>query len=117
MRNRWHIRTRADGAVILARRWPIRQDVGAETHLPGGDKLRLAHQIRQDVWRALQKVRGFSPIIIVADCMNGRHIWAGGQLDPACSAPANLALRLHEVLDDPERRARWVRWAQKGQRA
>lgn len=55
---RWHI-TRGVGELTLSRQLPARFDVVASTTLPEGDPLRLAHQIRQDMWRMLKRVRGF----------------------------------------------------------
>lgn len=105
----WHI-LEEDDALTVARRMPVRFDLGVTTHLPGGDRLRLAQQVRQDVWRALRNLRGFAPAVRVADSGDGHEITAGGQVDgliPRKTAEARIA----EVLEDPSNRARWQRWA------
>ncbi len=109
-RARWHI-LREAGAVCVARRVPVRFDIAAETVLPRAGKLRLAHQVRQDIWRALRRLRGFAPAVKVSERADGLHVRAGGQVDgaiPVARAEAVLA----RVLADPDNRARWVRWAQ-----
>lgn len=107
-RNTWHT-LRTDDALTLSRQLPARFDVVAETVLPMADPARLAHQIRQDIWRALQKVRGFSPVVEVAPADSQLVIRAGGQL---CGrAPKGLSAQISEVLEDPLNRARWLRFA------
>jgi hypothetical protein len=108
-RKTWHI-LEEDGALIMARRVPVRFDLGVTTHLPGGDRLRLAQQVRQDVWRALRDLRGFAPAVRVTDYAGGLEVMAGGQVDgviPRKTAEARIA----EVLENPSNRARWQRWA------
>lgn len=108
-RNEWHIQ-REDGALTLARRLPVRFDLSATTILPGGDLARLAHQIRQDMWRALRNMRGFAPVVRVERCAQGVRITAGGQV--AGRVPrAQAEARIKALLETPERRARWLRWA------
>ena len=108
-RNRWHIER--DGAVLtLARRRPARFDLSVSARLPEGSRLRVARQIRQDLWRALQSLRGFSPVVRVVRHADGLEITAGGQVDgpfPKAKAEATIA----EVLENPANRARWARWA------
>jgi hypothetical protein len=107
--SRWHILIE-DGALTMARRMPVRFDLKVSTQLEGGDKLRLARQVRQDVWRALRDLRGFAPAVRVEDCATGVLVTAGGQIDGRC--PYDKARsRIGEVLDDPANRARWSRWA------
>lgn len=106
---RWHILTE-DGALTMARRVPVRFDLRVSTQLEGGDKLRLARQVRQDVWRALRDLRGFAPAVRVEDCGEGVQITAGGQVDGRCPHAAARS-RIGAVLEDPGNRARWVRWA------
>lgn len=107
-RNRWHI-SRTEDALTLSRQVPARFDIVAETVLPVADPARLARQIRQDIWRALQKVRGFSPVVEIATVDARLVIRAGGQL---CGRPAQgLAAQISAVLEDPKNRARWLRFA------
>jgi hypothetical protein len=108
-RVRWHIER--DGDVLtLARRLPVRFDLRVSTRLPQGARLRLAQQIRQDVWRALQNLRGFAPVVRVERCEGELEVTAGGQVEGAFSRAAAEA-KIAEVLQDPANRARWTRWA------
>ena len=106
---RWHI-LRDGNALTLARRLPVRFDLAARTHLPKGAKLRIAQQVRQDVWRALRDLRGFAPVVRVADCAEGLEVTAGGQVDGRF-ARAVAEHQIAEVLENPAHRARWTRWA------
>ncbi|OBY25969.1 hypothetical protein [Leisingera sp. JC1] len=109
---RWHI-TRTDSSLTLSRRLPARTDVSAETVLPAADPLRLAHQIRQDLWRQLQRLRGFAPVVEITAAGQGLRVRAGGQV--AGRVPANAAGLIADVLEDPANRARWIRHASRGQ--
>ena len=111
MSGRWHV-IRDNGGLTLARHLPVRFDLQAETTLPSGDPLRLAHQIRQDMWRVLQNLRGFSPVVQVMPCDAGWHITAGGRL----LAPATQTSRqqVQDVLETGRNRARWMRHAARG---
>ncbi|KIC16816.1 MULTISPECIES: hypothetical protein [unclassified Leisingera] len=113
-RTPWHI-TRTDSSLTLSRRLPARFDVVAETVLPAADPLRLAHQIRQDMWRKLQSLRGFSPVVEITAEGQGLRVRAGGQVTGR--VPANAAALIAEVLDNPARRARWIRHASRGRDA
>lgn len=107
-RRGWHI-LRDAGGLTLARALPPRFDVQAGTDLPAADPVRLAHQIRQDVWRALQNVRGFSPVVLVEAQAGRMKITAGGRVEGR--VPANAVGRIAEVLERPGNRARWLRHA------
>ncbi len=101
---------RAPNALTLARHAPARFDVAAEATLTGAaDLLRLAHQVRQDVWRAVRRLRGFSPVVEVTQAETTLHIRAGGRALPPVSPTANS--RIQAVLDDPANRSRWLRHA------
>ncbi len=104
----WHI-TRKDGALTLSRRLPARFDVAAETLLPQADPLRLAHQIRQDMWRHLQALRGFYPVVEITAEGQGLAVRAGGQV--LGRVPSNAAGRIADVLENPANRTRWLRHA------
>ena len=113
-RNSWHI-TRTSDALTLSRCLPARFDLAVETMLPDGDPLRLAHQIRQDMWRALQNVRGFSPVVRIERTSDGVKVTAGGRvMGPVSSV---LTDRIGAVLADPAKRGRWLRHAARGQGA
>ncbi|APZ51681.1 hypothetical protein [Salipiger abyssi] len=109
-RRGWYMQQQ-DGALILARRWPARFDLSVETRLPPvARRARLAHQVRQDLWRALQHLRGFSPCVWVSDGPEGTVLRAGGRVEgraPRAQAEACIA----GVLEDAGNRARWVRWS------
>ena len=105
----YHIH-RASNVLTLARHAPARFDVAAEAVVPGAaDLLRLAHQVRQDVWRAVRRVRGFSPVVEVTQTETMLHIRAGGRASPPVSDV--VSRRIQAVLDDPANRSRWLRHA------
>lgn len=108
-RRRWHI-LRSDDALTVARSLPPVFDVVADTRLPNAGRARVAHQVRQDMWRALQNVRGFSPVVQVLRDADGLLVRAGGRVARPFDA-STLSARIASVLDDPEKRARWVRHA------
>ncbi|SHG43429.1 hypothetical protein [Cognatishimia maritima] len=108
-RNAWHI-LKDDQSVTVTRRVPARFDVESEAVLPLGDKLRVAQQVRQDLWRALQNQRGFSPVVEVREQGGQLSIRAGGQCDRIVARRA-LEARIADVLNDSGKRARWVRFA------
>ncbi len=108
MSHRWHI-LRADGGLTLARHLPPRFDFSVRTTLGPGNAVRLAHQVRQDLWRALQNLRGFSPVVRLTPCGSGWALTAGGRaLGNVTDTHLSLA---RNVLENPENRARWSRHA------
>ncbi|MGR3759823.1 hypothetical protein ACUXV3_06760 [Roseobacteraceae bacterium NS-SX3] len=106
---------RKEGELMLSRRLPPRFDVAAETLLPAADPLRLAHQIRQDIWRALQAVRGFSPVVRLVQGGQGLQVTAGGRV--LGTAAPGLAARVAGVLQDSANQERWLRHARRGRGA
>lgn len=106
----WHILREGD-ALTLARRLPVRFDFAAQTVISGGAGLRrgrIAHQVRQDMWRALQDLRGFAPVVRVLVRGDDLEITAGGAVSgrfPKTQCEAAVA----EVLADSVNRARWMR--------
>ena len=72
-----------------------------------------AHQIRQDMWRKLQGMRGFSPVVEVTATGPGSgqalRVRAGGQV--MGRVPSNAAGLIADVLENPADRARWQRHA------
>ncbi len=113
-RSAWHI-LRAGPVLTLARHLPARFDVVAETRLPLSGRLRLASQIRQDLWRALQRQRGFSPVIEVTNEGADLRVQAGGRVMARSFDRGYLEARIAEVLDSPDNRARWSRTAEGAQ--
>ncbi|WP_460274982.1 hypothetical protein [Celeribacter sp. ULVN23_4] len=113
-RRSWHI-LKEQGALTLARRLPIRFDVAASVVIEGGAglrKSRVAAQVRQDMWRSLQNLRGFAPVVRVAERGNDLEITAGGSV--AGRVPkSETEARIRAVLDNETHRARWVRFARK----
>ena len=108
-RDAWHIHS-DQGRYVLARQWPPRFDVAAETVVPALRRGRLAQQVRQDMWRALRGLRGFSPVIEIVTNCGGLSLRAGGRVSPG-TGTAEIARRIQTVLDDPARRARWFSFA------
>lgn len=109
-RARWH--QRHEGArYTLARHWPPRFDLVALSDFPPVKPERLARQVRQDIWREFQRLRGFSPVVVIDVTEIGCRLQAGGRvLGPV---PGGAVARLQKVLDDPARRARWIAWARR----
>jgi hypothetical protein len=109
-RSRWHI-TREGDALTMSRRLPVRWDVVAQTSLPDAGLLRTSQQVRQDMWRALQDLRGFAPTVEVRREAGRLHVMAGGAVDGAVPK-AHAQAVISEILECPERRQRWIRFAQ-----
>ena len=107
-RNGWHILRDEDG-LTLTRHLPARFDVSVEAEVPLCDAGRLARQVRQDMWRAMQRVRGFSPVVRVERLGDVMRVTAGGRVPAVARSDAQH--KIADVLDDSKRRARWVRWA------
>lgn len=110
-RSSWHILRQPDG-LTLARRVPVRFDVSATTRLPDMSLVRLAHQMRQDIWRELRNLRGFSPVIELTRSDGEIIARAGGQIDG--SAAHSIEARIAAVIENPTHRARWARHARRG---
>ncbi len=96
--------------MTLTRVLPVRFDVSAETVLPAGRALKVAQQVRQDMWRKLQTLRGFSPVVRVAQEGNTLRVTAGGRVQAAFHRSTVQAL-IAEVLEDPGNRRRWSNYA------
>lgn len=106
------IEHREGGVLTLSRYAKTRFDLSAATTFPPvGSRRRLAHQVRQDLWRALQGLRGFSPVVRITSAPGGLRLEAGGQVAarsfPRVWAEAGVA----ELLEDPRYRTRWLRHA------
>lgn len=107
----WHVKYEGEVVTLSRHARPV-FDVAGETVLPDACRVRIAHQVRQDLWRALQNVRGFAPAVQIERNAAGLRVTAGGQL--ACSAPqAQVRDRIQHVLDDPKNRLRWVNYGRK----
>ncbi|SNR55601.1 hypothetical protein [Puniceibacterium sediminis] len=108
-RDGWYV-AKSQDSYVLSRHWPAQFDVRASTRLPRLRASRLARQIRQDIWRELQGLRGFSPVVQIVEEDAGMTVYAGGQL-MAGPVPNGTQQRIQALLDDPARRARWSLWA------
>jgi hypothetical protein len=111
----WHMLRADDGVLTLSRRLPARFDFAATTVISGGANLRkgrIATQVRQDMWRVLQSLRGFAPVVQVKVLGDDLEITAGGAVDGRFPKPRSVAL-VSAVLDCPDRRARWMRSARR----
>ncbi|MCT4556976.1 MAG: hypothetical protein N4A61_02840 [Pelagimonas sp.] len=109
-RSKWHIQTE-EGALTLARSLPVRFDVSAQVMLPRCSKRRLAMQIRQDMWRLLQNLRGFSPIVRVEDAGDMLRVTAGGRMDQRAFPKGKSEEKLRDMLAGRQKNIRWVTYA------
>ncbi|GAB5448266.1 hypothetical protein [Gymnodinialimonas sp.] len=106
-RGAWH--TARDGDTLtLSRKRTARFDLAEVTFLPGEDLVRslIAHQIRQDMWRRLQRLRGFCPAVRVTTQPGGVAILAGGAVEGAVTDRARATIA--DLLNDPVLRTRWI---------
>ncbi|WP_425092024.1 hypothetical protein [Tropicimonas sp. S265A] len=103
----WHVR-RDEHGVTVSRTPAPRWDVSVVARLPQvRSRTRLAQQVRQDMWRRLQSLRGFAPAVRVTCDAQGCEVRAGGAITapfPRAATEAALA----ELLECPAHRARWV---------
>lgn len=105
---RWHIEADAQ-SYCLSRIRPVRFDLAVEASFPRVRRGRLAQQVRQDMWRRLQQLRGFAPAVLVQRDGDGLKLTAGGRvLGPV---PQKARDTLEEMLHDAELRQRWIDWA------
>ncbi|MEJ6394037.1 hypothetical protein V8J82_12265 [Gymnodinialimonas sp. 2305UL16-5] len=109
---RWHMAVEGD-TLVVARRVPVRFDLAVETRFddPSLRRGRLAHQVRQDMWRRLQRLRGFQPAVAVTREADGLRLVAGGAVDGRI--PANARKAVSALLEDAELRERWQRCARR----
>lgn len=103
---RWHILREAQG-LTLARRLPVRFDISVQIPLPKAHKLYLAQQIRQDLWRRLQKLRGFTPVVQVIDYDHGLLVRAGGQVQGAVPKQ-HVEDEIRALLTNSSHQSRWL---------
>ncbi|MEM8978556.1 MAG: hypothetical protein AAGD04_03675 [Pseudomonadota bacterium] len=105
---RWHI-LRSEDALTVSRVLPVRFDISAEAVFPLVHPLRLATQIRQDMWRLLQNLRGFAPAVEVVSEGGSLRVRAGGAVMGAVPGTAQMALE--GLLNAAPNRARWCAYA------
>ena len=109
MKPRWHISRDADG-LTLSRHARARFDVAATAEFPLLRMLPLAQMIRQDLWRALQTLRGFAPVVDIRRWGGGLRVTAGGSV-VGNYPKATTKARIDLLLAEPRNRARWERCA------
>lgn len=111
-RDGWHIKRDGD-TLTVSRKRTAQFDLAEVTFLPGDDliRARIANQIRQDMWRKLQRLRGFCPAVRVTTQPGGVAVLAGGAVAGPVTDRARTAIA--DLLSDPELRARWVANARK----
>ncbi len=108
-RKRWYILHEGE-TLTVTRALPVRLDVSVQTLLPKGSRLRLAQQVRQDLWRRLQGVRGFQPVVSVMHERDMCRVVAGGRIDGRFPK-AQTENAISDMLGDPHLRARWSAFA------
>ena len=94
--------------VLVTRRKPVRWDVQGWAEFTPCHPLRLAHQIRQDLWRELQKIKGFCPAveITLGDTFKVR---AGGRIQR--HIPPRTNEKIETLLNSSAHRRRWLAFA------
>ena len=105
-KQRWHILRDSHG-VTLTRRLPVRFDLSSQVVLPNARKLYLAQQIRQDLWRLLQNLRGFAPVVRIENHVGGVLVTAGGQIDGMVNRN-RCEVEIQCLLTDEGLQARWL---------
>ena len=95
--------------LTVSRRTPPRWDIRVEAALSASNlsRRRLALQIRQDMWRALQSTRGFLPAVEVSEGGGLYHIAAGGDLDGTRAPKGHMEAKIADLLADPAHVNRW----------
>ena len=111
-RDRWHI-LRDGTRYTVSRHLPPRFDVVAQAAFPAVDPGRLARQVRQDMWRMLKDLRGFSPVVQIDTQSGGMTLLAGGRVAPDL-ATSRISRKIEALLNDPGHRRRWITWAHAG---
>lgn len=107
MSGRWMIRRDGD-ALLLARPGAGRLDIAVETRFPPLRPTVLAHEIRKDLWRRLQHLRGFSPVVRIEPAPQGLRVVAGGQMNVRHWPRENTLTEIESLLSTPAKRARWI---------
>ncbi len=70
----------------------------------------VARQIRQDIWRKLQSIRRFLPVVEITHLGARLYIQAGGEL--TCPAPLErCGERIFDVLSNRDNQRRWAAFA------
>jgi hypothetical protein len=109
VRAAWHIE-RDVRVLTLFRAGRGGFDVAATTRLPAGPigRARLAHQIRQDMWRNLRHITGFSPVVRIERDGPMLTLTAGGEISRKPFPRAQIEARITALLNDPAHLRRWL---------
>lgn len=113
MSNGWHITPEARG-LTLSRHLPARFDLWAETRMPRLRKRALAHEVRKDLWRMLQTLKGFSPVVRVLEDEADLMLRAGGAVFARIHPKVQIEAQIASLLASPVQRARWIAHARIG---
>lgn len=112
---RWRIAETGDTLLLhrtgVAPAWAVEVSRTLDWPTTRRQRLSLAHQIRQDVWRACQTTRGFVPVVQVSTDDHQTVIRAGGSLTTRSGHVQSLEARIAAVLDDETNRRRWRNYA------
>ncbi|MGB0659712.1 MAG: hypothetical protein ACPGNV_05975 [Mangrovicoccus sp.] len=111
---KWVIREEG-GALWLHRPHAPRMDFFAVSEFPEASRHILAHEIRKDLWRELQNLRGFSPVVKIKRHAKGLTVQAGGQVSGRSWPKALAEAQITALLTDPTKRARWIAHAARKQ--
>lgn len=111
-RHGWFV-SRGDGWLVHARHWPPRFDCAARGDFPAARAGRLARAVRQDLWRVMRGLRGFSPVVLISQTGEGLSICAGGRVMGGHRYDG-LEADIGALLSAPRHRDRWLSWAQTG---
>ncbi|WP_306132100.1 hypothetical protein [Roseivivax marinus] len=112
LRHGWYW-AEADGALVHARHWPPRFDVSAEGTFPRVSSRKLAVAIRQDLWRKMKRLRGFSPVVTITHNDEFFSVRIGGRVGKA-PVSESVQTMLEDLLTSPTHRAAWRKWAGRG---
>ena len=94
--------------LLVTRRKPVRWDIEARAEFPKAHALRLAHQIRQDMWRELKKIKGFCPAVEI-EKGETLKVRAGGRVARHVHPMANGWVE--DLLNSDIHRRRWLAYS------
>lgn len=88
--------------------WDLIAEAALPVHAASAPmRRRIAHQVRQDVWRALKRLRGFVPVVRVADTGHTAVVRAGG-LVLTGQATMRDKQRVEDVISNTNNQRRWL---------
>ena len=114
---RWSLVHTGDSTLLhragYAPVWAFAVTLSMPIVLTTSQRSRMAHQIRQDIWRACRHVRGFLPLVQVSTNGDETVIRAGGSLATRSGHADALAAKVARVLDCGNNISRWQRHARR----